>query len=309
MEGVSDPAGSAALEEFCVRHLPADLDLLIAYVNAPAVVVGRHQAPPAEADLSYLARKQIRLVRRLSGGGAVFHDPGNLNFAFVSAYRRDRFLRYDRFLAPVIEALQEIGAPVRFQEPNAIALSGRKVSGNAQFTDLRRMLTHGTLLFSADLDVLKKALTPRAEMVESRGVASAPSPVTNLNRFLRPLSDMAAFRRRLLAALEKRLGDFELLKLAESDRRRINRLHLKYRSWQWTWGRTPRFTVDQSLPGPGGVLRRLRLQVEGGIIREVLRPEGLSASASDAGILLKSYDEVIGFPRNGESPHPGVIES
>jgi lipoate-protein ligase A len=307
-EGVSDPARSAAVEEFCVRHLSDEAELLLLYVNAPAVVIGRHQVAPAEADLSFLARENIRIVRRLSGGGAVYHDPGNLNFALVSAHRRDRFLRYDRFLAPVVESLREMGIPARFQAPNAIAVKNKKVSGNAQFTDLRRMITHGTLLFSADLDAMEKALSPRGAIVESRGVASVPSPVTNLNRFLEKPSDTADFRRRLLSELENRLGAFEPLRLSEGQQDLIDRLHRRYRSWQWTWGRAPRFAVDQPLRGPDGNVS-VRLTVEGGIVRKVLRLDGLRRPPPDAEILFRPYDEVIGFAQRGKACQEKIIES
>jgi lipoate-protein ligase A len=285
--GARDPAESAALEEFCVRRLPGKDDLLLLYVNSPAVVIGRHQVPPAEADLSFLKRRGIPLVRRLSGGGAVFHDTGNINFAFVTGYDRAGFLRYDRFLTPVIEVLCRLGAPARFQPPNAISVDGKKFSGNAQFTDMRRMLTHGTLLFSADLDTLTRALSTGTPIRGSRGVASAPSPVTNLQSHLAEASDMDAFQNRFRHLLAERLGGLEPFSLSAEQEEEIDALAARYRSWEWTWGRTPRFVAEHSLP-PEGI--RLRLTVEGGIVREV---EPIDADgALPSGILRRRYSEL-----------------
>ena len=286
--GIRDPAESAALEEFCVRRLPGKGDLLLLYVNAPAVVIGRHQVPPAEADLSFLARRHISLVRRLSGGGAVFHDRGNLNFAFVTGYDRDRFRRYDRFLAPVIDVLRSLGVPARFQKPNAISVDGKKISGNAQFTDMRRMLTHGTLLFSADLDALHRALSPAASIRESRGVASAPSPVANLQSYLAERTDLDTFRNRFRRLLAQRLGRLDGFSLSDEQEREIGDLAAQYRSWTWTWGRTPRFVVDHRLPGQG---IRLRLTVEGGVVREVDAIDADGALPSN--VLLRRYSELL----------------
>ncbi len=271
--GVSDPAESAAVEEFCVRFLPAQTALLLLYVNEPAAVIGRHQVPPAEVDLSFLARRRIRLVRRISGGGAVFHDPGNLNFAFVTAYDRKRFLRYERSLAPVIDALREMGVPARFMAPNSVAVEGRKISGNAQFTDMRRMLVHGTLLFCSDLKTMAGALSPDDSVVASRGVASTPWPVANAKPFLREAADMATFRERFVSALADRLGGFEPLRLSGEQQRRIQRLCRRYRSWQWTWGRSPRFSADW-VHVFNGEKQSVRLTVEAGTVsRAVLRSD------------------------------------
>ncbi|MGD8368985.1 MAG: hypothetical protein PVG78_15210, partial [Desulfobacterales bacterium] len=189
------------------------------------------------------------------------------------------------------------------------AVNGLKVSGNAQFTNLRRMLTHGTLLFCADLDALQRALVSSAAIVDSRGMASVPSPVANLDSFFPQPPDMAGFKGQLLSALENRLGTFEALQLSEAQARRIDRLHRWYRSWQWTWGRSPRFSVDHQLSAGAEGPMRLRLTVEGGIVREALRLDGLQRATPDAKILLRPYDEVIGFSQSGKVLRHGFSPS
>ena len=261
----ADPAVHLALEEFCVKTLAPDSDLLLVYVNPPAVIVGRHQVPPAETDPVFLKSKGIDLLRRLSGGGAVFHDRGNINFAFVTGYDRRKFHNYRHFLSPVIEALGRLGIEARFTPPNAVFIGGGKISGSAQFSDMRRMITHGTLLYRTDLALLQNALRPAAGMIESRGVPSAKSPVANAGESLSDAPETNRFRARFSSALAEVLGGCRPLTLAEDQWRQVASMARRYRSWQWTWGRSPTFVQDVVLSRKG-VETRVRLSVEGGII-------------------------------------------
>lgn len=182
-EGVTDARRNLALEEYVLRHAPAGEDCLLFYVNAPAVIIGRNQNTVEEIDPAVVAERGVTVVRRLSGGGAVYHDGGNLNFSFHTPHAADRFNRYEAFLGPVLEALRALGIPAELGGRNDVTVGGRKVSGNAQFTTTRRMFSHGTLLVDADLDAVSAVLRPRPGKVESKGVKSVRARVANLAEF------------------------------------------------------------------------------------------------------------------------------
>src|SRR6185437_2638118 len=149
---VTDARLNLALEEHVLRNRVEDDDLLLFYVNAPAIIIGRNQNTIEEIDSDVVAARGIRVVRRVSGGGAVYHDLGNLNFSFMTRDVHARFNRYDLFNRPVVDALRDLGVPAELGGRNDILVEGRKISGNAQFARPDRMFSHGTLVFDSNLD-------------------------------------------------------------------------------------------------------------------------------------------------------------
>src|SRR5688500_457223 len=168
--GITDARVNLALEEYVFRNKPSDDDVLLFYVNAPSVIIGRNQNTIEEIDPDVVAARNIQVVRRISGGGAVYHDLGNLNFSFMTPKVIGRFNRYDEFTRPVTDVLRELGVPAELGGRNDILAGGRKISGNAQFARPDRMFSHGTLLFDSNLDDVTAALRPKPGKVESKGV-------------------------------------------------------------------------------------------------------------------------------------------
>ena len=167
--GITDARINLALEEYVFRHKPAAEDVLLFYVNAPAIIIGRNQNTIEEINSAVVEARGIRVVRRVSGGGAVYHDLGNLNFSFMTAEVSGRFNRYDHFTRPVVETLRALGVPAELSGRNDILAGGRKISGNAQFARPDRMFSHGTLLLDSNLDDVTAALNPKPGKVESKG--------------------------------------------------------------------------------------------------------------------------------------------
>ena len=195
---VTDPAINLALEEFCFRNLDPASDYLLFYINRPSIITGRHQNPFQECNLDLARRKDIQLVRRISGGGTVYHDRGNLNFSYITGFKEEKLDYFKTLLKPILNTLQHLGVPAELTDKNNILVKGKKISGNSQHTNMRRMLSHGTLLFESDLEALGRALEPELVITNSRAVISIRSNVTNIVEHLRRPLEMDTFRVELL---------------------------------------------------------------------------------------------------------------
>ena len=242
--GTDDPAVNLALEEHCYRNLDFGHDYVLFYINRPSVIIGNHQNPFQEVNFDFAVRQKIPPVRRISGGGTVYHDPGNLNFSFITAFNGEMLGYFKTLLQPVLKTLQRLGVAAQLMGKNDITVDGRKISGNSQHTDMRRMLSHGTLLFSARLDILHRLLEPRLEIIHSRAISSIRSRVTNISDHLRRPLDFQAFLAELTAAVSDAFGRLPVCCLTAGDWAAVHRLaEQKYRSWDWTYGRTPEFSA------------------------------------------------------------------
>jgi len=268
--GATDPRTNLALEEYCLRRLDMHRPYLLLYVNKPSVIIGRNQNPLQEVNRAYLRKESLPVVRRVSGGGAVYHDPGNLNFSFLTRYDRNYFHNFRHFTQPIISALNRLGAPAEMNDKNDIVVGGRKVSGNAQYSTGKTMLSHGTLLFDSDLTALEQALHTTDTTgvdIRSKALASIRSRVANISDYLPVSMDMAAFRSLLLESLFTPFGRIKEHPLSEDDWKRIQNLaEEKYGSWEWTYGRSPQFEIERTGRFECVTLK-VRITVEKGVIR------------------------------------------
>ena len=265
---VTDARINLALEEYVFRHKPADEDVLLFYVNERAIIIGRNQNTIEEIDADVVAARGVTVVRRVSGGGAVYHDAGNLNFSFMTTDVRGRFNRYDQFTRPVIEVLHALGVPAELGGRNDILVDGRKISGNAQFASPGRMFSHGTLLLDSDLDAVTAALRPKPGKVESKGVKSIRSRVANISEFLSQPIDVTELRERVIERIydTRDRARIPQIRLDEGDWRAIRALAAsKYGTWAWNYGENPRSNVQRARRFPIGEID-VRLDVQEGRI-------------------------------------------
>ena len=266
--GVTDAHLNLALEEHVLRNRMGDDDLLLFYVNAPAIIIGRNQNTIEEIDSDVVAARGIRVVRRVSGGGAVYHDLGNLNFSFMTRDVHNRFNRYDRFNGPVVDVLRALGVPAEIGGRNDILAGGRKISGNAQFATPDRMLSHGTLLLDSNLDDVTAALRPKPGKVESKGVKSIRSRVANISEFLAAPVTVDELRERIL---ERIFGTRDrtlvpMLTLDDSDWTAARELMgRKYGTAAWNYGQNPASNIQRDHRFAGGEID-VRLNVQEGRI-------------------------------------------
>ncbi len=238
-QGTDDPAINLAIEEFLVREADRRESFFFPYINRSAVILGKHQNVLAEVNLKYCWENGIQVVRRISGGGAVYHDYGNLNLSFITAYSFKQFNRYRQFLQPVVEVVQSLGVDLEIDERNNLRVAGKKVSGNAQFSSRGRMLSHGTLLVNTELSKLKNSLQHTIEKeVSTKATASVRSAVANLSGFLPDGVETTILRKMLIKQFS---GENVVWRhFSEQEWQTINQLaEEKYRSWQWTIARSP----------------------------------------------------------------------
>lgn len=266
--GLTDPRLNLALEEHVLRKKPVDDDCLLFYVNAPSIIIGRNQNTIEEINPDVVDARGVRVVRRISGGGAVYHDLGNLNFSFIAPYVYGRFNRYEHFTRPVIEVLHAMGVPAELGGRNDILAGGRKISGNAQFASGGRMFSHGTLLVDSHLDDVTDALRPRPGKVESKGMKSIRSRVANISEFTVAPLTVDELRDRIL---ERLFGTADrarlpLLELDDADWAAVRELaERKYGTWEWNFGQNPASNVQRARRFPAGEVD-VRLDVQQGRI-------------------------------------------
>ncbi|KYD17329.1 hypothetical protein B4135_2541 [Caldibacillus debilis] len=266
-KGITDPRINLAIEEYALKHLDIDETYLLFYINRPSIIIGRNQNTIEEINTDYVEKNEIIVVRRLSGGGAVYHDLGNLNFSFITKDDGDSFHNFRKFTEPVIRALNKLGVKAELQGRNDIVVDGRKVSGNAQFSTGGRMFSHGTLLLNTELENVAKALKVKKEKIESKGIKSVRSRVANISEFLPEPMTIEEFRSFLLKNIfegEEKIPEYVL---TEKDWEKIDEISRnRYQKWEWNYGKSPKFNIQHSKRFPIGSID-VRLEVDKGIIQ------------------------------------------
>ncbi len=265
---IYDPSLNLALEEYAVRRLEMRHGYLLLYENDPSVVVGRHQNVIEEVNLKKAYENNIPVYRRISGGGTVVHDRGNLNFSFLARHTLKDFNNYRKFLTPVVELLRESGIPVEINQRNNLIVNGMKISGNAQFSSRGNMISHGTLLYDADLERIRKLLRLNpAIRVQSRSSKSVPDVITNVRRYLNHALKLNDFKDKLI---ERLCGPSpQRYRFSEDDWRQIRKLaDERYRRWTWNFGQSPPCDIKTDWQ-EGNEYVTVRLKIENGRIKEV----------------------------------------
>lgn len=264
----SDPRINLAIEEHLVRNVNLGSDILLFYINQPSIIIGRNQNTLEEINYPYVEEHQIIVVRRLSGGGAVYHDHGNLNFSFLNANGREYLHNFKKFTAPVVKVLNEMGVSAEMNGRNDIVVEERKISGNAQYAIGTKLVSHGTLLFNSDLSTVTEALNVKTEKIESKGIKSVRSRVANISEYLKHEMDIMEFRSRVKDGILSEANNGEY-KLTEQDWQEINKISRdRYQQWEWNFGRSPKFNIQKTQRFPFGQIDA-RIEVHNGEIQNV----------------------------------------
>jgi lipoate-protein ligase A len=238
-----DPFFNLAADEFLLRNSSGDY--LVLGINERSVIIGKHQLPHRETDTRFVTENEIPVIRRISGGGTVFHDPGNLNFSFILNSTEGKQVDFRKYTAPVISFLSSLGIDARLEGKNDLRVGGLKISGNAEHVFKNRVLHHGTLLFNADLGFLRSCIRKDTSGYETRAVSSNPSPVTNLAGLLGTIKDTMQFRDIMLEWFLSNHPGTSVSILSESDTGRIAELaETRYKTWEWNYAYGPRYSFS-----------------------------------------------------------------
>ncbi|HEX2975028.1 MAG TPA: lipoate--protein ligase [Bacteroidales bacterium] len=262
----TDPCFNLALEEVLLKGGKEEYAILS--INSAAVITGKHQCTHREADTRFVTLNGIPVIRRISGGGTVFHDPGNLNFSFIRNCEEGKQIDFRKHTEPVIGFLRGNGIDARFEGKNDIRVNGLKISGNAEHVHKNRVLHHGTLLFDSSLDHLRNSIRKDITHYNTRGVASNPSSVMNLKPLLNGVSDIFHFRDEMLSFLTGYFPDFSIYHLSPSEKEEAEALAAsKFRTWEWNFAYGPEYTFTNDLIFEGQRII-VSLDVKDGLISE-----------------------------------------
>lgn len=265
-KGITDPRINLAIEEYALKNLDINETYLLFYINEPSIIIGKNQNTIEEINTEYVENNGIHVVRRLSGGGAVYHDLGNLNFSFITKDDGDSFHNFRKFTEPVVNALRKMGVNAELSGRNDLLAEGRKISGNAQFSTKGRMFSHGTLLFDSEIESVVSALNVKKDKIESKGIKSIRSRVANISEFLSNKVTIEEFRSLLLKNIFEGLDEIPEYVLTEKDWENIHELSKeRYQNWDWNYGKSPKFNLQHSHRFPVGQID-VRFEVNKGII-------------------------------------------
>lgn len=282
----TDPFFNLASEEVLLKQREEDYFLL--YRNLPSIVVGKHQNAMAEINLGYVNENDIIVARRISGGGTVFHDLGNVNFAFITSGKEGELVDYRKFTRPIIEALGKLGLKVTLGERNELLLGRQKISGTASHVYKNRVLHHGTLLFSSHMEDLIMALKVRQGRFADRAVKSVRSEVTNIVEHLVEKMDVIDFQMLIHDHILDTMDGTLKYNYSDGDLNEIGDLRTsKFSSWQWNFGYSPKYQFSKALRFGSGEIA-LHMNVNKGIIQEV-RIEGDFLGTKD----INGLEEVL----------------
>ncbi len=262
----TDPYYNLACEEYIFNKFQEE-DVFMLWRDEPSIIVGKNQNTLAEINIDYVRAHQIPVVRRLSGGGAVFHDLGNLNFTFITGDEGGAFNDFRRYTTPIVNVLDQLGVQATFSGRNDLVIEDKKFSGNAQYKKKKRVLHHGTLLFASEIEDLSAALKPRESKFEGKGVKSVVSRVTNIAHHLPEPMTVETFKEHLQREVASGAVVHEL---SPSEVAEIECLaDEKYRTWDWNFGSSPDYSFQREEKFSGGHVE-VCFNVKGGQIADAV---------------------------------------
>jgi lipoate-protein ligase A len=241
----TDPFFNLAIEELLLKN--SKEEYLILGINKPSVIIGKHQSAHREVNTKFVTENEIPVIRRISGGGTVFHDKGNLNFTFIRQSEDGKQVDFRKYTQQVIDFLLSLGVDAKFEGKNDLKVGGLKISGNAEHVHRNRVLHHGTLLFSTSLEMVRNSLRKDTSCYTTRAVESNPSSVMNLNEKLNSIRDIYEFRSEMMNYFLQNLADVVIYKFSPSETEEAESLALtKYKTWEWNWAYGPEYTFNNS---------------------------------------------------------------
>ena len=263
----TNPYYNIASEEYFLKNFNDDVFIL--YRNEPSVIIGKHQNPFSEINYKYLKSNNIQIVRRLSGGGAVYHDLGNINFTFIKNKHNNNLIDFEFHIKPIYEFLRKLKLNVSYGKRHDLFINDMKISGNAEHIWKKRVLHHGTLLFNSDLNQLSNVLFNLSNNYEDKAIKSVISKVTNIVDFLDNIKITDLFNLVFEYVSLNSDNNSKMYEITKFDNLSISKLiENKYNNWKWNFGYSPKYFFLKEFV-INGIKLNVSIDVENGIIKDI----------------------------------------
>lgn len=242
----TDPYFNIATEEFLVKNTTQPIFMI--WHNKASVIIGKHQNPLKEVNLDFVNKLQIPVIRRISGGGTVYHDLGNINYSFIDFGKTESLVNFAKYSRPILDVLKSMGIDAHLVGKSDLKIKGKKFSGNASHVFKNKVLHHGTLLFNSNLDILEESIKIKEHQISDKAVNSNRSIVTNISDHLDGLVSIDDFKGRLINHIKKEFPNIIETDLTDDQIHEIQLLAKeKYRTWDWNFGYSPRYSISGTI--------------------------------------------------------------
>jgi len=289
-------AFNQATEEYFLKNFDESFYML--YRNTAAIVIGKHQNALAEINLDKCEKEGIEIVRRLSGGGTVFHDEGNLNYCFINEGKKGELINFKKYSQPVIDVLQSLNVNAKFEGKSDLTINGLKFSGNASHIYRNKVMQHGTMLFSSDLSRLNSLLKVNPLKFKDRGVRSIRSRVTNISDHLSAPLSIEELQTKIVDHVQRQFPEVIAYELTDEDTIAIQKLmEEKYLKWEWNFGYSPKYKFERLISFSNGNILEIELDIEKG---RIVRSEILG-NCIKMGSISKLENRLLNTPHHKES--------
>ena len=264
----TDPFFNIAAEEYLLKN--TNEEILTFWQSMPSVILGKHQNPVKEVNLDFVNQHKIPVIRRISGGGTVFHDLGNINYTLITqSKKQENLVDFRKFTKPMILFLKEFGLESLFEGKNNLTLGGKKFSGNSAHVFKKRVMHHGTVLFETKLDILESIINPSQENIEDKSIASIQASVTNISSHLKEKITLENFKKRMAEFFINYFGIETSQNLSEEMVVEIQKLaEEKYHQWSWNFGYAPKYRIKNEVMTTSGLVQ-VDLEVKDGHITKI----------------------------------------
>ena len=289
-------AFNQATEEYFLKNFEEDFYML--YRNKAAVIIGKHQNTLAEINLHKCEEEGIEIIRRLSGGGTVFHDEGNLNYCFISKGTKGELINFKKYSQPVIDVLQSLNVNAKFEGKSDLTIDGMKFSGNASHIYRSKVMQHGTMLFSSDLSRLNSLLKVNPLKFKDRGVRSIRSRVTNISDHLASPLKIDELQSEIVKHMQNQFPEVKEYILTQADQEAIQKLmDEKYLKWEWNFGYSPKYKFERLISFANGNILEIELDIEKG---RIVRAE-IHGNCTKMGGISNLEEKLINMPHHKET--------